>query len=92
MNTGVDLVEKASALESESDSESADEFGEEILAEYAEPLGGSEQQELSFLPGRLRACLPHWRGFTRRKVVLSVWESGYRIEWKRGPPPPLLVP
>jgi hypothetical protein len=44
------------------------------------------------LPGRLRECLPHWRKFTRSKFVLSVLETGYRIEWKRGPPPPCSFP
>jgi hypothetical protein len=46
--TSVDLVEEASALESRLDSESESEFGDEVRVEYAEPLGGPEQQELPF--------------------------------------------
>ena len=91
-SSGLDLLEESSGLESASDSESESEFDAEVPAEYVAPLDGSEQPALPMLPGRLRGCLPHWRSFTRSKFVLSVLESGYKIEWKRGPPPPCSFP
>ena len=85
-----DPLDEEGGLDSASASESESELEDEVPAEYVEPLGGPTQPALPFLPGRLRACLPHWRGFARSKFVLSVLESGYKIEWKGGPPPPCL--
>ena len=57
-----------------------------------EPLLGKDKKDTSvspYMPGRLRQNLATWRRTTQDSFVLSVIDSGYKIDWNNlGPPPP----
>ena len=57
-----------------------------------EPLLGKDKKDTSVSPymtGRLRQNLATWRRTTQDSFVLSVIDSGYKIDWNHlGPPPP----